>query len=94
MGMRLENKVAVVTGGGGGIGRVICRTLAMEGARVGVVDIDLEKARSVADEIEMAGGMRSCENGRRANKCKMCAFGSHRMLFTLAHNRTIILFRR
>jgi 2-hydroxycyclohexanecarboxyl-CoA dehydrogenase len=55
--MRLENKVAMVTGGAGGIGRVICRTLAMEGARLAVVDIDLEKARSVADGIKMAGGM-------------------------------------
>jgi 2-hydroxycyclohexanecarboxyl-CoA dehydrogenase len=56
MGMRLENKVAMVTGGAGGIGRVICRTLAMEGALVAVVDIDLEKATGVAEEIEMAGG--------------------------------------
>ena len=45
MRMRLENKVAMVTGGGGGIGQVICRTLAMDGAKVAVVDIDLEKAR-------------------------------------------------
>jgi 2-hydroxycyclohexanecarboxyl-CoA dehydrogenase len=53
--MRLEGKVGMVTGGAGGIGRVICRTLAAEGARVAVVDIDVEKAGSVADEIKMAG---------------------------------------
>lgn len=54
--MRLENKVAMVTGGGGGIGRAICRTLALEGARIAVVDIDLEKATGVAEEIQSAGG--------------------------------------
>jgi 3-oxoacyl-[acyl-carrier protein] reductase len=54
--MRLENRRAVVTGGGSGIGRVIALRLAAEGAAVGVVDIDLKAALAVASEIEAAGG--------------------------------------
>jgi len=54
--VQLENKVAIVTGGGSGIGRAIALGLAREGAAVAVTDIDGEKARAVALEIETAGG--------------------------------------
>ena len=43
--------VAVVTGGAKGIGEVIARTLAKAGAKVAVVDIDVDEAERVADEI-------------------------------------------
>src|SRR5919197_4185329 len=46
--MSLEGKVAVVTGGGSGIGEATCVRLANEGARVAVLDIDLEAARLTA----------------------------------------------
>jgi NAD(P)-dependent dehydrogenase (short-subunit alcohol dehydrogenase family) len=45
---RLDGKVAVVTGGGQGIGAAICRRLAAAGARVGVFDMDAGKATKVA----------------------------------------------
>lgn len=54
--MRLENKSAIVTGAGGGIGRATALTFAREGAKVAVVDINLEAAKSVAGEIKQAGG--------------------------------------
>jgi len=54
--MRVQNKVAVVTGGAGGIGRAICQTLAREGATVAIVDVDLEGARRVVDQLASAGG--------------------------------------
>jgi len=50
--MRLEDKVAVVTGGAHGIGRALARRFKAEGARaVVVVDQDLDGAKVVADEI-------------------------------------------
>jgi 2-hydroxycyclohexanecarboxyl-CoA dehydrogenase len=51
----LSGKVAVVTGGGGGIGAAICRRLAQAGTRVAVLDINLLAARDVAAELERAG---------------------------------------
>jgi meso-butanediol dehydrogenase/(S,S)-butanediol dehydrogenase/diacetyl reductase len=47
----IEGSVAVVTGAGQGIGRAIALRLAKDGADVAVLDINLEKAQSVADEI-------------------------------------------
>jgi NAD(P)-dependent dehydrogenase (short-subunit alcohol dehydrogenase family) len=52
----LDGKVAVVTGGGSGIGRGICRALAAEGARVVVADIDGERAASAAKSLREIGG--------------------------------------
>jgi NAD(P)-dependent dehydrogenase (short-subunit alcohol dehydrogenase family) len=42
---RLAGKVAIVTGGGDGIGRAIVRRFAREGARVVVAEIDDERGR-------------------------------------------------
>ena len=47
----MSNRVALVTGGGGGIGGAICRVLAKDGHKVAVADISSENARSVAEEI-------------------------------------------
>ena len=52
---RLQGKVAIVTGGGHGIGRAYCLGLAREDAKVVVADIDGEAARSVAGEITDQG---------------------------------------
>jgi NAD(P)-dependent dehydrogenase (short-subunit alcohol dehydrogenase family) len=49
---RLDQKVAIVTGGGQGIGEAICRRLAGAGAKVGVFDISSDNANRVADEIK------------------------------------------
>lgn len=54
--MRLKDKAAIVTGGGGGIGTAICHTLAREGAKVLVADFNQENAARVAAEIQAAGG--------------------------------------
>lgn len=52
----LTGKVAVVTGGGDGIGKGCCELLATAGASVIVSDINADKAQSVADSINAAGG--------------------------------------
>lgn len=51
----LENQVAVVTGGGRGIGESIARRLAGEGAAIAVCDVMLENAKQVADSLSQAG---------------------------------------
>jgi NAD(P)-dependent dehydrogenase (short-subunit alcohol dehydrogenase family) len=53
---RLTGKVAVVTGGGGGIGGATARTLAREGASVAIVDVDADRAAAVEREITHGGG--------------------------------------
>ena len=52
---RFDGKVAVVTGGGSGIGRATCLRFAEEGASVVVAEIDEKRGQAVADEIRSAG---------------------------------------
>ncbi|CAN5577028.1 SDR family oxidoreductase [soil metagenome] len=52
----LEDKVAIVTGGAGGIGEGISLALAEHGASVAVVDIDAGRAAAVAEKIRVDGG--------------------------------------
>ena len=49
--MQVANKVIIVTGGGSGIGRALCRRFSQEGARVAVADLNEKSAKVVADEI-------------------------------------------
>ena len=54
--MRFEGRSVVVTGSGSGIGRVMARRFASEGARVAVVDVRGDLAQAAAGEIETDGG--------------------------------------
>jgi 3-oxoacyl-[acyl-carrier protein] reductase len=51
----LEDRVAIVTGGGGGLGEGICGTLAAAGAAVAAVDVAREEAERVAEQVSSSG---------------------------------------
>jgi 3-oxoacyl-[acyl-carrier protein] reductase len=53
--MRFEGKVAAVTGGGSGIGAAICRRLAEEGAIVAALDLSVDRAQAIVDELATPG---------------------------------------
>ena len=56
---QFDDKVAIVTGSGGGIGQAYAEALAREGAAVAVADINTEGAERVARRIAAEGGGRS-----------------------------------
>lgn len=53
--MKLQNKVAIVTGGASGIGEATVRLFAAEGAKVAIADIQSDRGMSLAAELEEAG---------------------------------------
>ncbi|MDO7171635.1 SDR family NAD(P)-dependent oxidoreductase [Mariniflexile sp. AS56] len=59
----LKNKVALVTGGGSGIGKAISLTFAKQGAKVHILDFNLEAAQETVAEIEAFG------EAAEAHKC-------------------------
>ena len=54
--IQLTDRIAIVTGAGGGLGKSHAFELARRGARVVVNDLSIETARAVADEISSSGG--------------------------------------
>lgn len=76
--MRLNNKVAVVTGGGSGFGAAICRRFIDDGARVVLVDCHADRGRAVAADIGAAfveGDVASEELARRMVQTAIDRFG-------------------
>src|SRR5436309_14927102 len=66
----IERKIAIVTGGGSGIGRAIALRFARAGGRVAVLDVAEPAARDVAREIEASGGAATavpCDVSRHAD---------------------------
>jgi len=68
MDLGLDDRTALVTGGGGRLGSEDCRRLAVEGADVVVLDVDLDAAERVADEID---GMAQAEGEAFAVECDL-----------------------
>jgi NAD(P)-dependent dehydrogenase (short-subunit alcohol dehydrogenase family) len=54
---RLDGKVSVITGGDSGLGRAVCKLFSKNGASVAILDINMELAHVVANEINEANGI-------------------------------------
>jgi 3-oxoacyl-[acyl-carrier protein] reductase len=65
--MRLENKTALVTGAGSGIGQAIAETYAREGARVALADIDFDAAKAAARAIGNNAIAMRCDVTQKSN---------------------------
>jgi 3-oxoacyl-[acyl-carrier protein] reductase len=93
--MRLKDRVAVITGGGRGIGRATALKFAGEGAIVALVDRDLPELEAVAAEITAAGGRASVHQADIASResiDKMVAevVAAHSTIDVLVNNAGII----
>ena len=88
---RLEDKVAIVTGGGSGIGEAICKKFASEGAKVVVAGFPEDPVEDVAKEITKAGGVAVAFTGdlsteANARKCVELTVKEYGKLDILVNN--------
>lgn len=81
---RLDNKVAIVTGGGSGIGRAIALLFAEAGAVVGIVERNADSGQAVVDEIVSVGG-KAVSLPADVSQSAQCLQAAERMLATHGH---------
>lgn len=97
--MRLEGKVAIVTGAGAGIGRAIAMRFASEGATVVIAEIDVDRAQSVADAICKSGGKACFVRTNVSDQLQVAAMVEQTLfrygqIDVLCNNAAILLFDR
>src|SRR5262245_24327133 len=85
--MNPSGHVAIVTGGGSGLGEATARALAARGARVAILDLGLDRAERVAAEIGGAAfdcDVSSAESAERATAAVVDRLGAPRVLVNCA----------
>ncbi|HLG73450.1 MAG TPA: glucose 1-dehydrogenase [Chloroflexota bacterium] len=87
--MVLEGKVAIVTGGGNGIGMRYCRGLSGEGAKVVVADLDEAAAKRVAQEVNGLGVRVDCANEDSVKAMVAQALDAYGRIDILVNNAAI-----
>ena len=94
--MRLQGKVALITGGTGGIGRESCLLFAKEGARIVVVDLNDDAGEKLVQEIQSSGGQAiyvraDVSNGEACRQMVAAAESKFGALHVLFNNAGIML---
>jgi NAD(P)-dependent dehydrogenase (short-subunit alcohol dehydrogenase family) len=94
--VRLKNKVAIVTGGGGGIGRAIAQGFAREGAKIAISGRDRQKLENAAKQIAASGAeclalTADLSDPAEVNKLVAATFDRFKALHILVNNAGILL---
>jgi len=89
--IRLDGKVAIITGGAGGIGGATARLMTMRGARVAIADIALDRAEALAGELEGAIALKLDLEQEASIEAMVAAVLAHYGRIDVLHNNAALL---
>jgi NAD(P)-dependent dehydrogenase (short-subunit alcohol dehydrogenase family) len=89
--IRLDGKVAVITGGAGGIGAATARLMAARGARVAIADIAIDAARTLADSLPGAIAVPLDLESEGSIEAMVAAVADHYGRLDILHNNAALL---
>lgn len=88
---RLNGKIAIVTGGAGGIGAATARLMAARGARIVIADIDAGRAQTIAEELPDAIGVAFDLADEGSIKAMIASAVAHFGRLDIVHNNAALL---